>query len=441
MASVLEGKDLFIANYREVHSRLPGNRLPWLAQRRAEAIERFADVGFPTVEDEDWRFTKVDPIEKTSFVLADRVSSVEMKTLAGLALCPFGFDRLVFVNGRHSPELSGPHALPPGARLTTVAQVLEKEPARLEPWLAKLGQAEGRAFGALNLALFRDGAVVLVPKGVRLEKPIHLIFVSSAPDVATMSHARALVVLEDGAQATVVEEYVGLDRGVCFTNMVTELLVGENAGLSHYRLQRESDRTLHVSSLQARVERSGRLSAHVVSLGGQLVRNDVNVLLAGEGADVALNGLYLVRGRQHLDNHTLIDHAVPHGTSRELYKGVIDGEARAVFNGSITVREGAQKTDAQVYNKNLLLSEHGQINTKPDFKINANDVQCKHGATIGQMSSDALFYLRSRGLGEDDARRLLVHAFASEMVERVDVEPLREALSEALHQRLPEVAA
>jgi Fe-S cluster assembly protein SufD len=440
MTRVLEGKELFLANFKDARARLPGAKLPWLDKRRAEAIDRFAASGFPTAEDEEWRFTPVAPIEKTPFVLADKVTPLKMETLAGLALCPFGFDRMVFINGRHSPELSGPQSLPDGARLTTIAAVLDKEPARLEPWLAKLGEAEGRPFGAINLALFRDGALLLLPKGCRLQKPIHLIFVSSAPEIATMSHARALVVAEDGAQATVVEEYVGLDRGVCFTNVVSEVVVGENAGVSYYRLQRESDQTLHVSTLQARVERNGRFASHAVSLGGQLVRNDVNVKLAGEGADVTLNGLYLVRGRQHLDNHTLIEHAVPHGTSRQLYKGVLDGESRAVFNGSIIVQPNAQKTDAQVYNKNLLLSEHGMINTKPDFKIHANDVQCKHGATIGQMSTDAMFYLRSRGLGEEEARRLLVHAFASEMVERIEVETLREALSEALHQRLPEAA-
>lgn len=438
MTAVLEKKSPQSGAFEKAERGLAGSGLAWLSRLRRAAIARFEALGFPTEKDEDWRFTKADPIAKTSFILADKTEAVKLETLRGLALCPLGFYRLVFVNGRPSPELSVLPELSGGARLTTIAAVLESEPALLEPYLGRRAGAQGGAFAAWNTAFFNDGAFLFLPKGFVLDRPLHLIFVSSAPALPTMSHVRVLVAAEADSKASVIEEYVSLDRGECFTNVVTEVFLGENAGLEHYKLQRESDSALHVSTLEVHQKRGSRFVSHSVSLGGALVRNDVHAALDGEGADCALNGLYLVRDRQHLDNRTVIDHLKPHGTSRELYKGVLDGHARAVFNGTVVVRPGAQKTDARVYNKNLLLSEDGLVNTKPDFKIFANDVQCKHGATIGQLSADALFYLRSRGLPAEEARRILVHAFASEMVEKIEIETLKLALSDSLNARLPE---
>ncbi len=433
-------KSLYQSAFEKAVGGLPGSGAAWLRSVRQAAISRFAELGFPTDQDEAWRFTPVAPIARTPFLFADKTPDIHLDTLRGLALCPLGLARLVFVNGRYDKRLSYVPELPEGVRVESMAAALSADAARLEPHLARRAGAQGPAFPALNAAFFSDGAVVFVPKGRALEAPIHLIFVSSAPGAATMSHSRVLIVAEAGSTASVIEEYVGLERGVCFTNVVTEITLGEDASLEFHKIQRESDKTLHVSTTSVRQARDSRFTSHVVSLGGALTRNDAEVALEGEGADCELNGLYLVRGRQHVDNHTVIDHARPHGTSRELYKGVLDGQARAVFNGTIVVRPDAQKTDARLYNKNLLLSEDGMIDTKPEFKIDANDVQCRHGATIGQISADALFYLRSRGMGPEEARRLLVHAFASEMVERLKVETLREALSEALHERLPEEA-
>ena len=438
MTQVLESKDLHLRTFERVERDLPGRGLPWLSSLRRREVARFEALGFPTQKDEEWRFTSAAPIAETSFILADKTESVQFETLRGLALCPLGFYRLVFVNGRHRPELSLAPELPGGAKMTTLARALKSEPGLLEAHLGGKAAPQGGAFAALNAAFFNDGAFLYLPKGFVLDKPLHLIFVSSAPAVATMSHSRILIVAEPNSKAAVIEEYVSLERGVSFTNVVTEALVGENAGLEHYKLQRETDRALHVSALEVRQERDSRFVSHSVSLGGALVRNDVHAALDGEGADCALNGLYVVRGRSHLDNQTVIEHLRPHGTSRELYKGVLDGHARAVFGGTIVVRPNAQKTDARVYNKNLLLSDDGLVNTKPEFKIYANDVQCRHGATIGQLSADALFYLRSRGLDAEEARRILVHAFASEMVERVEIATLKTALAESLNARLPE---
>lgn len=444
MTRTLSAGTDFAALFKQARPGLPGDGLPWLSRLREEGLARFAALGYPTAWDEDWRFTPAAPIANESFALPEAIPQPRLESLAGLALCPFDFYRLVFVNGRYVPALSFVPELPRGARVEPLSRALARSPEAVQERLGRLVGAEGPAFAALNAALFSDGAFVLVPQGAALDHPVHLIFASSALSRAAATHARALVVVEDGARACVIEEHLTLDsdaggpQAAAFMNFAAEAFVGENAGLSWHRLQREGERALHVSRLDASLSRDARFISHAVSLGGALVRNDLRVLMDGEGTDCALNGLYLARGRQHVDNHALVDHAKPRGTSRALYKGVLDGKARAVFNGLVWVRPNAQKTDAQVYNKNLLLSEEGLVNTKPEFKIFANDVQCKHGGTIGQLSPDALFYLRSRALGADEARRLLIHAFASEMVERIKVPALRDALSETLHRRLPE---
>lgn len=429
----------FRALFKGAREGLAGAGLDWLSSLREEGLSRFEALGIPGASDEDWRFTPTAALAKESFALPEEVPQPKLESLAGLALCPFDFHRLVFVNGRFVPGLSFVPELPGGARVEPLSKALARDPAAAKARLAKLSGAEGPAFAALNAALFSDGAFVFVPKGLALEHPVHLIFASSASGRAAATHARALVVIEEGARACIIEEHLTLESpGVAFMNFAAEAFVGDGAGLAWHRFQREGERALHVSRLEASLGRDSRFVGHAVSLGGALVRNDLRVLLDGEGADCALNGLYLARGRQHVDNHAVVDHAKPHGASRALYKGVLDGKARAVFNGLVWVRPQAQKTDAQVYNKNLLLSEDGLVNTKPEFKIFANDVQCKHGGTIGQLSQEALFYLRSRALGAEEARRLLIHAFASEMVERIKVPALRDALSETLHQRLPE---
>jgi Fe-S cluster assembly protein SufD len=380
----------------------------------AELFEK-AGALLPSTRDEDWRFTSLSELEKLSFAPAAGTLSAAPKSL----LPASGFCRLVFVDGRYAPEYSSPRLAP--------ASILVKPgvPAKA---------AGGPAFKQLNASLATDGVLIRLPAGAAAEQPIHLHFVATPGEKPVMSHVRVALELERAASARVVEEFSG-DGGARLTTVATDIVLAEGAWLEHFRLQRENDETFHYSSLSAKLARDSRFFAHAFCLTGGLTRNDVRVRLEGEGAECALNGLYLADGRQHVDNHTTIEHVSPHGTSRELYKGVLDGRARAVFNGGITVEPAAQKTDAQVYNKNLLLSEDGLVNTKPEFKINANDVQCKHGATIGQLSADALFYLRSRGLGAEEARRLLVYAFASEMIDKVSIEPLKEALGAALLAR------
>jgi Fe-S cluster assembly protein SufD len=383
------------------------------------AQTRVESRGMPKPGDEQWRFTPVAVLlDRKGRPAAERplaASEVDVLPLASLDAY-----RLVFSNGRWLPSFST--GIPAGLKIGSVKQGAEE---------ALLLGTEETGFGALAAAKFEDGPYVRVSKGTKLDKPVHILYVGTA-DADEDVHYRGAIVLEAGASAVVVEEYVGQGKGALMTNTVMRAEIAENASLEAYALLREPDTFLGVRDFRVRIAANGRLRCHAVAMGGELCRCDANVKLDGEGAEAELNGLYVAGGRQHFDFHTSVEHVLPHGTSRELYKGVLDGRARAVFNGLIEVQPGAQKTDANVYNKNLLLSEEGLVNTKPEFKIHANDVQCKHGATIGQLNADALFYLRSRGIGVAEARRVLVYAFASEMLGRMSLEPVREALSARL---------
>ena len=411
----------------------------WLARARREAAARFETLGFPTTRDEEWRFTSVAPIAEGRFVVPrDGMLSV---TRADLAPFEWPGDRaaaLVFVNGRYADALSEAGRLPAGVRVESLARELAKPSGPLEAHFARVAAGERQPFTALNTAFVTDGAVVYVPDSTVVEAPIHLLFLSVGEPDATMAHPRVLVVMGAHSQATIVETYGAARAGQYLTNAVTELVAGENATLDHYKVQRESAASFHVGAMYVRAARDASLACHSISLGGSLVRNDVNVVLDGEGAGCTLNGLYLSDGKRLVDNHTTIDHARPHCASREVYKGILAGHGRAVFNGKIIVRPDAQKTDAKQTNKALLLSEDAQIHTKPQLEIFANDVRCTHGAAVGQMDDEAIFYLRARGLGEPEARHILIRAFAGDVLNLMPLEPLRVRIDEELVRRLPE---
>lgn len=392
----------------------------------------------PTSRREDWRFTPIDALTSVAYAPAGRPE--RRGAGAGKALCPLAFHQIVLENGRLSRERSVLKGLPQGVTVLGMAEALAEMPDALRAFIEKI--PEGLPFAALASGLFRDGVFIRIGRGVRLDRPIHIVE-SSAPDASrgpAMAHLRSLIVLEPGAEAEVVEESLGEDDVPFWTNALTEVELGENAGLKHYRLQRGADSGARTVATLVRVGRSARYESHVFTLGGALIRKDLRVTLAGEGADCTLNGLSLQHGSEIVDHHTIVSHETIGGTTRQLYKAVLDGKSRFVFDGLIAVKPGAQKTDAQVYNRNLLLSEDASVNTNPEFKIFADDVSCKHGGAIGQLSPEALFYLRSRGVGADEARRLMVYAFGSEMVERVKLEPLRAALEGALRARMPEAA-
>ncbi len=415
------------------------NGRAWLLPIRKAAMARFGELGFPTTRHEEWRYTNVAPIASTPFKLAGRdtmhVSPERIKPFI------FGGEQghlLAFVNGRFAAKLSAIGALPDGVAVCALAEVLDRSGHLVERHLARLASFEEHAFTALNTAMMEDGAFVHIPKGVVVEEPIHLLFISAAPESAIVSHPRNLIVFGDSSQATIVETYAALDPGVYFNNAVTELVVGENAVVDHYKIVREADQAFHIGTLQLHQSRSSTVSSHAISLGGRLVRNDINAVLDGEGCECTLNGLYMVDGMRQVDNHLVVDHAKPHCDSREFFKGILDGKSRGTFSGRIIVRKDAQKTDAKQTNKSLLLSETAQVDSKPQLEILADDVKCTHGATIGQVSAEAIFYLRSRGISEAAARSMLVFAFAYESIEHVRVEALRAQLRKLLLESLPQ---
>jgi len=431
--------DHFISEFTRLGRESAAAGPAWLRLAREAAVERFRELGFPTLDDEEWKYMNVAPIARTPFRIGNgfAVRGLTVEELQRVTFGEMDCTHLVFLNGRFAPELSRLRPVPDGVRIMILAAALVEEPDRLEPHLSRHAQFEDHAFVALNTAFIQDGAFVYLPRRKVLEEPIHLIFVSAPNGSPRVSHPRNLIVAEAGSQAAVVESYVSLGEAAYFTNAVTEVVAGDGAVVDHCKLQRESEQAYHVATLQAHLSRSAHFASHSVSLGGALVRNDVNIVLDAEGVDCVLNGLYLAQGSQHIDNHTFIDHARPHGSSREFYKGVLSGRSHGVFNGKIRVRKDAQKTDAKQTNKNLLLSEEALVDTKPQLEIFADDVRCTHGATIGQLDEDALFYLRSRGLGREDARSLLIHAFASDLISRIPVVPVRTGLECLLMTRLP----
>jgi Fe-S cluster assembly protein SufD len=320
-------------------------------------------------------------------------------------------------------------------RLASVQSALATDPAVVEPHLTRLATFERQAFTALNTALFEDGAFLFVPAKLVVETPVHVLHIATA--AGAVSHPRALLVANEDSQVRIVESFVGLGAEEYFANAVTEVVVGPHAIVDHYRIQRESLQAYHVGSLHVRMERSATFSSHSITLGGALTRNDVFAVLDGEGGECTLNGLYVADGRRLVDNHTTIDHAKPHCDSHEVYKGILAGRAQGVFNGKIMVRPDAQKTDAKQTNRALLLSDAAQINTKPQLEIFADDVKCTHGAAVGQLDEDAIFYLRSRGLDLAQARTVLIQAFAGDILSRIRLEPLREQLEAEMLAILP----
>ena len=410
----------------------------WLQDLRDRAAARFTALGFPTVRDEEWRFTNVAPIAAAEFrpTGADAVHATEAE-LSGYLYSDAAI-RVVVVNGQYVPALSRTAGLPAGVRVGSLAAAVTDHTEVVQRYLGRLADFGTRAFTALNTALAADGAYVYIPDAVVLDQPIHLLFVTtaSASSGPIMSTARALIVAGERSQARIVETYVGPRGTSYFTNAVTEVVAGESSVVDHYKVQQESLAAFHIASMHVHAARSASFSSHSFSLGGKLARNDANALLDGEGAECTLNGLYLADGDRLIDNHTSIDHAKAHCPSHEIYKGILGGRARAVFNGKIVVRQDAQKTDAKQTNRALLLSDEAMINTKPQLEIFADDVKCTHGAAIGQLDEDAIFYLRARGLTYFEARDMLIHAFAGDILDRVKIEPLRVALEAELDAQL-----
>lgn len=412
--------------FEEFRKEAAGKGIPWMETLREEGIKKFLELGFPTPENEDWRFTNVAPIALTKFSIEtnghdkvtrevlDRFTFHNLKTL-----------RLVFIDGVYSPELSDLSHTPKGVKAMSLASALGSEEGLVKKYLSKYADFSEEAFTALNTAFMQDGGFIYMPRGTHLKEPVHLLYITVEGRSATITNPRNLVVVEDNCEANIIEHYVSLDDSVYFSNVVTELVVGENSSVGHYMIECESRKAFNVSTLRVEQGRSSNIRSHSVLLGGALVRNNVHPVLSGEGCDSLINGLFMSTGRQHMDNYMKVEHASPHCESRQFYNGVLDGRSRGVFHGRIIVHKDAQKTDAKQTNRNLLLSDNAQIDTKPQLEIYADDVKCTHGATIGQLDENAVFYLRSRGIDEAAARDMLLTAFTSGTLESMQVAQIR----------------
>ncbi|HLJ15127.1 MAG TPA: Fe-S cluster assembly protein SufD [Bryobacteraceae bacterium] len=466
-----ERQAAYLSAFEQSEDELARVGSPRLRELRRTAIESFAELGFPTPRDEDWKFTNISPLTRLAFhpPLEANAEVDDAAQVAGLIQrLPRDEYFLVFINGRYAPTLSSELQLTTAARtgpvsdgfpagggkdrliVTGLRDAFTTAGSLCEPHIGRYADYRKHAFIALNTAFLDDGAFVHIPNDMVVERPIHLIYVSLPGSQPQVCHPRNLIVIGARSQASLIESYIGPSRlsgepkrtrgssanqSPYFTNAVTEISGGEDAICNHYKLQQESPSAFHVATLQVEQGRGFIFKSQSFSFGGSLTRNEINSVLA-EGSECTLNGLYVVSGRQHVDTHTSIDHAKPHAASHELYKGILNGQSSAVFNGKIIVRKDAQKTDAKQTNKNLVLSEESTINTKPELQIYADDVRCTHGATIGQLDEEAIFYLQSRGIARESAREMLTEAFAGEIVDRVGVESLRNYFHEALKSRL-----
>jgi Fe-S cluster assembly protein SufD len=417
--------------YREDFDR-QASAPAWLQTLRQQGMARFQALGFPTMKNEDWHFTSVAPIAERTFRPAAAGGTIEKADIDRFNFGESGWHTLVFVNGAFSKDLSSSAALGNKVRVTSLASSIKAGTAGIDRHVGKIATYEQHAFTALNTAFMNDGAFIEIGAEAVVEQPIHLLFFSDAEGV---SHPRNLIVTARHSRATVIESYVSLGNSAYFTNAVTEISLGEGSHLDHYKLQRESESAFHIGTVQVRQERDSQLHSFSLAVGGSLARTNIYTSLDGDAATCTLNGLYLTDGAQHVDNQTSIEHIAPNCPSHELYKGVLDGRSHGVFNGKVYVHPEAQKTDGKQSNNNLLLSPTARVDTKPQLEIFADDVKCTHGATVGRLDELAMFYLNSRGIGPETARILLTYAFAADVLETIELEPLRVQLEKMVLAR------
>ena len=433
-----ESLDRFHEAFKQLANTSPVDELTWLRAARRSAFDQFDALGLPTTRHEDWKYTDVSAIGKRSWHFAPqhtgRTDDSDVRRIVDeLALDPAGH-RLVIVDGHHVPGLSKLNGLPHGVFVGSLTQALREMPEQLEAAFVSPPYADG--FTALNTAFLSEGYVVVLPPGEVMDQPLHVVFLTNEGGLAVQPFNVVLAGARSGC--VIVEHFVGPSEEVYWTNSVTRIVADEHSNVQHYRLQQEGSKAFHIASVVATQQHASVFASHAFAFGGALSRTGIGTSLNAANAQATLNGLYFVGGRQHVDHHTRVDHAEPHGTSREYYRGVLDGAARGVFNGRVIVHRDAQQTDTHQANHNLLLSRDAEIDTKPQLEIYADDVKCTHGATVGQLDENQLFYLRARGIEERMARALLTHAFARDVVERVRIDSLRGRLESLLLARTPE---
>ena len=406
---------------------LPASPLAWFNELRAEAVDRVGVLTVPTTRDEEWRFTDISPLTRLSFQPVHSATSLQAADIERFYL-EEAITRLVFVDGVYAPQLSS-LATDGGVVVANLPAAVAAHTAAIKPHLGRHAAFHNNVFAALNTAFLHDAALIVVPHDVALAAPVHLLFIATQTEVA--SYPRCLLVAESGSSVTLIEDYVALQDEAYFINPVTEIALADQARVNHIRVQRDSDKAFHIANCAVSLGRSSNYQSVSIALGAQISRYNLNVLLA-EGAECAVAGLALIADRQLADTHTCIDHAQPHGVSRQLHKCIVGGSAHAVFNGKVMVRQGAQRTDSVQSSRNLLLTGKAHVDTKPQLEIFADDVKCAHGATVGQLDSEEVFYLKSRGLSDTAARNLLTYAFGAEVIERIPIASLKHRLEQTV---------
>lgn len=432
-------KNIYESAFRALGEKLGGREVSWLKRLREDAMERFAQLGFPTTDEEEWKYTNLSSLARTAFspVLESKSPALDAEQLKPFAYAEAGGSQLVFVDGIYSRELSSIEALPQGVVVENLSNALAGEHREVvRERLARYADYNASGLAALNTAFISEGAFLFIPRGVRVESPVHLLFLSTSKASPTVSFPRALIVAEQGSEATVIESYASITDEPYWTNAVVEIVVEEGARLEHYKVQRESLRAFHTATTQVELGKDSSFDTTSIMFGAELSRHDINILMQERGAECWVDGLYIVGNGQHTDTHSLIDHAKPYCTSHQLYKGILDGKSRAVFNGKVFVHEGALQTDARQTNRNLLLSNEARVDTKPQLEIFADDVKCAHGATVGQLEEEELFYLISRGLTPELAQNLLTYGFAEEVINKIKIASIKEQLDETVLNRL-----
>lgn len=433
MENKLDLKELFVSQFAEFEKSLNGDKLSQFHKLRKSAIDEFNRLPIPTQKDEEWKYTNIAPLLKHNFTAGEKIA------VDGNRINKFLFDELehslmVFVNGLYAPELSRLEDIPNSVQVSSLADEIKNSNPVIAKHFGKYAAQENQLFTALSTAFTKDGAFVYVPDGMVIENAIHIIFLSTS-DQIIFTQPRNLFVAGKNSQVTIIEHYISDDDNIYFTNAVTEIVADENAIVDHIKLQEESKNAFHIARMEVDQERSSNFSSHLISTGAELSRNDFNARFNDEGSECTLNGLFMIKDNQLFDAHTMIDHAQPHCVSHEHYKGILQDKSKGVFNGKVMVRQDAQKTNAFQQNNTILLSDDAVMNTKPQLEIFADDVKCSHGATIGKLDEDALFYLKSRGIGDEAATAILIHAFASDVITSIKIPAVRDYLEKIITQR------
>ena len=438
MNKTIEIKDWYLSNFGEFEKRLNGGKESFVHTKRKEALSNFSRLEFPTIKDEEWKYTSIAPLLKYNFVPSYEKKEVSKEFIKSLLFDEMEHSLIVFINGRYSAEHSNLLNLPKGVIVGSIAEEMKKNNEVLQKHFGKYANYQNHIFTALSTAYTDDGAFIYIPSGKIVEEPIHIVFIAASEDEKILVQPRNLFVAEKSSQVTIIEHYVSADEAIHFTNAVTEIVAEENAVVDHIKLQEESKKAFHIARMEVDQERNSNFASHLISTGADLSRNEFNARFNDEGGECKLNGLFMIDGTQLFDAHTLMDHAKPHCNSHEHYKGILDEKSRGVFNGKVIVRQDAQKTNAFQENNNILLSDEALVNTKPQLEIFADDVKCSHGATIGQMDEDAKFYLESRGIGEETSKSILLHAFASDVITSIKIESIRNYIEEIITKKFNE---